>query len=124
MNILIGQLTRPAGGNRWDRTPPPSKPPHVVPPKDDTIRDAVPGDSSAVRLRLQRIVDALQVPSSALYDLTSAASPASSPGGGSVALDADMEGECRALLRAYRRINNPEDRHRLLALVHSMGERN
>jgi hypothetical protein len=67
---------------------------------------------------LGRIADALQVPPSALYAppirVGIAAQP-DAPGG--------VEYECVLLLDAYRRIHDPVERRRLLALVQEAAER-
>ncbi|MEE7446486.1 hypothetical protein MRF4_00775 [Methylobacterium radiotolerans] len=73
-------------------------------------RSALPRAPSAGRL-LQRIADALQVPAASLYGPQG---PERGAGG-----QAD---EAEALLRAYRRIDDPKVRRRVLTLVQELAE--
>ena len=109
------------------QTPPSNKPSPVVPPEGDTPGHDRLQDGGAAGLRLRRVADALRLPLSALYDLPNAVGQASAPGADPGARDgdrdADMDGTCGALLRAYRRIPDPEERRRLLALVQAVADR-
>ncbi|MGU3665574.1 hypothetical protein ACLBX9_15445 [Methylobacterium sp. A49B] len=85
---------------------------------------AATGTAASERARrvrlLRRVADALQVPESSLYDTVRGPLP---PEDGSSATDEDRERQCAALLRAYRRIQDPAERRRLLELVQATAER-
>lgn len=85
--------------------------------EDDAFidRDAPSKDVAACHL-VGRIASALQISEAALYNLPDAAVPvrqAGFTGTGSV----DLDRQCDALLQAFRNIDNPEMRERLLSLV-------
>jgi hypothetical protein len=70
---------------------------------------------------LGRIADALQVPPAVLYNSPTAITPARTANiDGST--DNNLDQNCEALLHAYRRIRDPEMRHRLLTLVQEAAE--
>ena len=104
------------------RTPPRSKLSLDEPSEDDTFGRPTSLDDGASRRLLERIAGALQVPRAALYELPDAASSVQGlvDGGTTVA---GLERECTALLRTYQRIQDPEERRRLLALVQEAAER-
>ncbi|MEE7504950.1 hypothetical protein ACLBXO_08795 [Methylobacterium sp. C33D] len=78
-------------------------------PEDDLLeRSALPHAPASGRL-LRRIADALQVPAASLYGPRG---PERDAGG--------RADEADALLNAYRRIDDPEIRHRVLALVQDL----
>jgi hypothetical protein len=69
---------------------------------------------------LRRIADALQAPDATLHGTTNPpirfeTAPSRN--------EADLDGECGALLQAYRLIQDPKTRQRLLALVEEAAER-
>jgi hypothetical protein len=90
--------------------------------KREPVTGTTPKDISPTRLLMGRIASALQVSEAALYDLPNAVTPSRSAGtAGTLALNHKQD--CEALLRAYRRIRDPEERQRLLALVEEVAER-
>lgn len=81
--------------------------------------DPAAASDRARKLRLlRRVADALQVSEASLYGTVDSTSPivATEPG-------TDLDGQCAALLLAFRRIGDPEERRRLLALVEAIAER-
>ena len=81
--------------------------------------DPAASSDRARKLRLlRRVADALQVSEASLYGIVDPPSPieATDPG-------CDIDGQCAALLLAFRRIADPEERRRLLALVEAIAER-
>ncbi|WP_457106951.1 hypothetical protein [Methylobacterium sp. P5_C11] len=68
---------------------------------------------SATGRLLQRIAEALQIPAAALYTQSGGGRNDATPG----------EAETEALLRAYRRIDDPQLRRRLLILTQGLAER-
>jgi hypothetical protein len=81
-------------------------------PEDDLFqRPALPHAPGAGRL-LQRIAEALQVPAASLYGPQGAERGAAVAGG--------RADEADALLHAYRRIDDPELRRRVLTLVQDL----
>ena len=74
--------------------------------------------ASAKNQLLERIADALQVAPAVLYNPPNAVTPAQTAGGA-----LDLEQSCEALLRAYRRISDPDERRCLLAFVQAAAER-
>jgi hypothetical protein len=75
----------------------------------------------ARRMRLlRRVADALQVPEASLY--ATVRGPLASDDGSS-GDDRDRESQCAALLLAYRRIQDPAVRRRLLELVQATAKR-
>ena len=84
------------------------------------LPDSVAASEQArMRRLLRRVAEALQVPEASLYG---AAGSPSATGGGPAVLEDDLEGQCTALLHAYRNIRDPEARRRLLALVQAASE--
>ena len=77
-------------------------------------------EASAKSQLLGRIAEALQVPQDALYSPLDTIPPGQVAGGAGAL---DLEQDCEALLRAYRRICDPEMRDRLLTLVQAEAER-
>lgn len=96
---------------------PPKHKPWPTEHEDDAFSDQdAPSKDVAARHLVGRIASALQIPEATLYNLPDAAAPvrqASFTGKGSV----DLDRQCDALLRAFRSIDNPEMRRRLLSLV-------
>lgn len=90
------------------------------PSEDDATGHRTPPDRRAAHLLLRRIAEALQVPPETLHRPSKAAVPA--PNAGDVG-EPSLDGECEALLHAYRRIHDPEMRQRLLILVREVAER-
>ncbi|GAN52572.1 hypothetical protein ACXR8U_23495 [Methylobacterium radiotolerans] len=81
-------------------------------PEDDLFqRSALPHAPGAGRL-LRRIAEALQVPAASLYGPQGAERGAAVAGG--------RADEADALLHAYRRIDDPELRRRVLTLVQDL----
>ena len=74
--------------------------------------------ASAKNQLLERIADALQMAPAMLYNPPNAVTPAQTAGGA-----LDLEQSCEALLRAYRRISDPDERRCLLAFVQAAAER-
>lgn len=95
----------------------------VAHPDDDLVSCAAPNDGPAGNLLLRRIAGALQVPPSALYTLPNAVGLGSPPEADTVTRAGDIDGECAALLLAYRRIRDPEMRRRLLIVMQEAAER-
>ncbi|WCS23963.1 hypothetical protein LOK46_22855 [Methylobacterium sp. NMS14P] len=83
----------------------------AAPEEDLFERSALPHAPGAGRL-LQRIADALQVPAASLYGPQGAERGAGIAGG--------RGDEADALLHAYRRIDDPETRRRVLTLVQDL----
>ena len=84
------------------------------PSQTEAADGATSPDGREARALLQRIADAIQVPTSTLYRLSNAVH-APSP-------DPELACECAALLDAYQRIPDPDVRRRLLALVEEAAE--
>ncbi|WP_267360939.1 hypothetical protein [Methylobacterium sp. GC_Met_3] len=101
------------------KTPPHSMP---VPGAPDEDRSGYPASSKGTRHSklLSRIADALQVPQAALYQPPNAVTLGRGAHGDGAA---DLDRDCAALLHAFRRIGDLEERHRLLALVQAVAER-
>lgn len=101
-------------------------PRNMLPPADPAEGDALPHTAppgaKATRRLIGRIAGALQVPPASLYDLPNAASYPRVAGSGD-ASSTSLGQDCEALLRAYRRIQDPKERQRLLALVQEAAER-
>ena len=86
-------------------------PPSFKSTEDDTREYVADGRPASRKRRLvERIADALRVSPAALYELPS-----------SWAAE-DLGGECATLLDAYRRIQDPEERRRLLLLAQKAAE--
>ncbi|MCJ2005630.1 hypothetical protein [Methylobacterium sp. J-092] len=87
----------------------------------ETVGLPLPASHATKITSLQRIAEALQVPPAALYQLPNAVEAAKpieqteSPGG--------QDRECYALIQAFMRISDPEERRRILALVQASAER-
>ena len=103
------------------KTPPPGKPP------EPDLREGDPAGSHRSRhlvaraTSLERIANALQVSPTVLYqpqNAIEAAKPAGQTGD-----YRGQEGECVALIHAFLRIADPEERRRILALVQASAER-
>lgn len=94
---------------------PPKKPVQNNEREDSAASVGLSSGETRNRL-LGRIAGALQVPQAMLYDPHS---PTPSEGGD--AGGTDLDGECLALLQAFRRIRDPEERRRLLMLVQEAG---
>ena len=101
------------GDTMGSKTPPISRLPQDEPLEDEGLHRSGPTAQPAPNPLLQRIAEALQVPSAALYDLPNAVDTTSSAG---------VEDE-RVLLQAYRYIRDPAERRRLLSLVQEAAER-
>jgi len=80
------------------------------------------GQPRETRRLVGRIADALRVPSGVLYEVPNLKSPPTAPDAGVTTTDVDLDGECAALLSAYRRIRAPEMRRRLLILAQAAVE--
>ena len=91
------------------RMRPPPKPANEDPREHGDSYGSEPSPPSGVRRLVGRIAEALQVPPETLYEV---------PDSGVMTTDADLDAECAALSRAYRRIRDPAERRRLLTLVH------
>jgi predicted DNA-binding transcriptional regulator YafY len=101
----------------------PGQPAHAAPKEGDAV-----GSSHSVLLSkratsLQRIADALQVSPATLYQPQNAIEAASRPveqteGNGG------FDRECYALIQAFMRISDPEERLRILGLVQASANRN
>ena len=91
-------------------------PPQVNPREDDVVGHPPSADHVARKASLQRIADALHVSPAVLYEPLNAIHEASRSGeqtddyGG-------HDGQCSALIHAFMRISDPEERRRILALV-------
>lgn len=81
-------------------------------PEDDLFERSAPPHAPGAGRLLQRIADALQVPATSLYG-----PPGAERGAGVAGGRAD---EADALLHAYRRIDDPEIRRRILTLVQDL----
>jgi hypothetical protein len=84
-------------------------------PCNDSTADHRPRLNSAPsNMRIRLIVEALKVPPVVLYGAPNATVPRSQVGeDGAV----DLDRQCATLANAYRRINDPDERRRLLALI-------
>ena len=82
-----------------------------------------PSAISGTRLVVGRIAEALGVSPGVLYEVHTLEGQSISPDAGVTATDANLDGECAALLYAYRRIRDPEMRRRLLILAREAAER-
>jgi hypothetical protein len=76
---------------------------------------------SATSLRVLRVADALQVDQSVLYNPPNAVALTRETNGNRSS-GAGLDQDCEALLHAYRRIRDPEERQRLLVLVQEAAE--
>ena len=97
------------------KTPPPGKPPHRDSREGDAARHPNPKHLVTKTASLQRIAGALQMSPAVLYQLPNAiravgSAEATTDNGG-------LDRECRALVHAFLRISDAEERRRLLALV-------
>jgi|SRR3954470_7141041 hypothetical protein len=88
---------------------------------DNKPQDLIMPGRSATSLRVRRVADALQVDQSVLYNPPSAVAPTRETDGDRSS-GAGLDQECEALLHAYRRIRDPEERQRLLVLVQEAAE--
>lgn len=84
------------------------------------VDTAAASERARLQRLLRRVADALQVPEASLYDAVARSSPTKT---GSDAPGDDLASQCAALERAFRRIRDPEERRRLLALVQAAAER-
>lgn len=80
-----------------------------------------PLGSTPTRLMLQRIADTLGVPVGALRDRPALPEPVKQSGS-KAPETTDIESECRQLVEAYRRIQDPHRRQRYLNLILLAGE--
>lgn len=104
------------------KTPPPGQAPQAD-LKEDGAGGHPPSANSAINpTPLQRIANALQIPPDALYQMSDANKAACRPGGQAEDYSG-REGECSALIHAFLRIADPEERRRILALVQASAER-
>lgn len=104
----------PSAGARppmGSKSPPPDRASRAAASEDDPFDRRVPPPGTG-RL-LQRIAEALQIPATALY----------TPRGGGRNDATAGEAETEALLRAFRRIDDPQLRRRLLILTQGLAER-
>lgn len=93
------------------------------PSTDRGSEQSISLEGSAARHLLTRIADVLQVPSSALYP-PSAGEPSEQSKSAIVEpMAGEVDDQCMALLRSYRRIIDPEERRRILALTEQAAER-
>ncbi|ACB26219.1 hypothetical protein ABID82_000877 [Methylobacterium sp. PvP062] len=81
-------------------------------PEDDLFQRSAPPHAPGAGRLLQRIAEALQVPAASLYGPQGAERGAAVAGG--------RADEADALLHAYRRIDDPELRRRVLTLVQDL----
>jgi hypothetical protein len=90
-------------------------------PGDDIPDHGTAPARSSTRRLLSRIAKALQVPEAVLYDLPNAR--ASTRAAAPDRLDVvELEIECTALLEAYRRIDDPGMRHRILRIAETAAD--
>lgn len=104
------------------KAPPPGTPPQADPREDDAVGhplSAVPGIRNTP---LQRIAEALQVSPTVLYQPQNAIEAASKPVEQAEA-NGGLDQECYALIQAFMRISDPEERHRILGLVQASAKR-
>lgn len=100
---------------------PPSNRTCSVDPRNDGGPDHCPTpDSAPVNVRVRLIAEALEIPPAVLYDAPNAVSPR--PQADRHETD-DLARECVALTDAYKRIRDPDERHRLLALLEASADR-
>ncbi|WP_182178168.1 hypothetical protein [Methylobacterium radiotolerans] len=81
-------------------------------PEDDLFQRSAPTHAPGAGRLLRRIAEALQVPAASLYGPQGAERGAAVAGG--------RADEADALLHAYRRIDDPELRRRVLTLVQDL----
>lgn len=103
-----------------------------TPPRRRFVLDPVPSEEAAdgadpptgreARALLNRIADALQVPTSALYRPPNAVNATKPDAGLAPRPHPALACECAALVDAYQRIRDPDVRRRLLALVQEAAE--
>ena len=103
------------------KAPPPGKPLHADLQEDDAIGLPLAEDYVKRRTPLQRIADALQISPTVMYQPQNAVETGK-PKGQTVDYRG-QEGECAALIHAFLRIADPEERRRILALVQASAER-
>jgi hypothetical protein len=90
--------------------------------EDVDARGSPPLVASGTRLIVGRIAEALGVSPGVLYEVPTLEGPPRAPDEGVTATDAHLDGDCAAMLNAYRRIRDPEMRRRLLILAQEAGE--
>ena len=84
---------------------------------------ASPLAASGTRLVVGRIAKALGVSPGVLYEVPTLEGQPTASNAGVSTTEVDLDGECAALLNAYRRIGDPEKRRRLLILAQEAAER-
>jgi hypothetical protein len=104
------------------RSPLPRKPPQGELKEREILGCPTREEGSATRLLVERIASALHVSPAVLYNPPSAVAPTRGADNGDRP-SASLDRECEALLYAYRRIRDPKERQRLLALVDEAAER-
>lgn len=104
------------------KTPPPGKSPHADPREGDAVGSSHSEHLVTRSTPLQRIADALQVSPTVLYQLQNAIEAASRPVEQTEG-DGGLHRECYALIQAFMRISDPEERLRILGLVQASAER-
>lgn len=102
------------------KTPPPGKPPEACSHEDDAGRHPLSAGRATKITALQRIADALQVTPAALYQPETAIEAVERTG--QTEVNEEQDRECYALLQAFLRISDPEERSRIFALVQASAE--
>ena len=104
-----------------------------IPPPSASLEDEAwedidgPGSSPSpprgTRRLVERIAEALGVSSGVLYEAPTLEGPQRAPDAGVTATDVQLDGDCAAMLNAYRLIRDPEMRRRLLILAQEAAKR-